>query len=100
MGVISPVKTVGRTLCSGQFRRRGTGGDGDLVGVLGQRLHGECHGGRRQLHNGIDLFGVVPLARDVGCDIGLVLVVGGHDLDRLAQHGTTEIFDSHQCGLV
>ena len=39
--------------------------------------------------------GVVPLARLAGRDVGLVLVVGGDDLDRLAGDLAAEVVDRH-----
>jgi hypothetical protein len=38
------------------------------------------------------------LARDRGADIGLVLMVGDHDIDRLAEHGAAGILDRHARG--
>ena len=36
----------------------------------------------------IDAFGIEPAAGDCRADVGLVLVVGDGDLDRLAEHRT------------
>jgi len=33
-----------------------------------------------------------------GADIGLVLMVGDHDIDRLAEHGAAGILDRHARG--
>ena len=43
----------------------------------------------------VDLFGVIPLARDIGGNIRLVLMICGDDLDRCIQHLATEILCSH-----
>jgi hypothetical protein len=39
-----------------------------------------------------------PPAGDSGADVALVLVVGGHNLNRLAQHCAAGILDRHGCG--
>ena len=41
---------------------------------------------------------IEPLPRECGADIGLVLMVGEHDLDRLAEHGAAGILDRHARG--
>ena len=38
---------------------------------------------------------VVPVARDGGADIGLILVIGADHLDRLSLHLAAEILDRH-----
>ena len=59
----------------------------------------------RQRHRGIveaerhvDLAGLEPLPGNGSADIGLVLMVGKHDLDRLAEHGAAGILDRHARG--
>ena len=100
VGVISPVETIGRTLRAGQLGRRSPRGHGDLLFLGGQSLNGERHRGCGQLHDAVHLFGVIPLARDVRRDVGLVLVVGGHDLDRRVHNLAAEILDRHQGGFI
>jgi len=46
----------------------------------------------------VDLISIKPLARNRGADIGLVLMVGGHDLDRFAEHRPAGILDRHARG--
>jgi len=99
MGVVGPVETIGRAGLTGQVGGRGTGDDVDLLLVGRDALHRQRHGGRGQFHDGIDLLGVVPLARDVGGDVRLVLVIGADHLDRRALHFAAEILDRHLGGL-
>ena len=47
----------------------------------------------------VDALGLDPLPRDVGADVGLVLVVGEDDFDRPAQHLAAEILDRHARGV-
>ena len=46
----------------------------------------------------VDLADLEPFPRDGRADIGLVLMVGIDDLDRLAEHGAAEILHRHACG--
>ena len=100
MGVVGPVEAVGRALGAGELGRRGAGDDVDLLLFLGQALHGEGDRGGGELHDRVDLLGVVPLAGDVRGDVGLVLVVGGDDLDRRAEHRAAVVLGGHLRGLV
>jgi hypothetical protein len=99
MRVVGPVEAIGRAGFAGEIRGRRTGDDVDLLLFLGDGLDRERHRRGRQLHDRVHLLGVVPLAGDVGGDIGLVLVVGIDDLDRHTQHLAAEILDRHLCGL-
>ena len=44
------------------------------------------------------LADIEPLPGDCRADVGLVLVIGEHDLDRLAEHRTAGILDRHARG--
>ena len=99
MGVVGPVEAVGRARLAGQVRGGRAGDDVDLLLLGRDALHGQRHRRGGQFHDRVDLLGVVPLARDVGGDVGLVLVVGVDDLDRRALHLAAEILDRHLGGL-
>jgi hypothetical protein len=79
-GVVQPVDGVGRTGLAGEVGRARAGGEEGLVLVLRDLAHRERDRRGRNVRDGIDALGVVPLARDVGADVGLVLVVGRDDL--------------------
>ena len=64
----------------------------------GELLDRERHRGIVEADGHVDLVGIEPLARDRGADIGLVLMVGEHDLDRLAKHRAAGILDRHARG--
>jgi hypothetical protein len=46
----------------------------------------------------VDFLDVEPFAGDAGGDVGLVLVIGDHDFDRLAEHLAAEILHRHAHG--
>jgi hypothetical protein len=52
---------------------------------LGDLRDGERHRGGGDVEHRVDAVAVVPLPGDGGADIGLVLVVGGDDLDLHAR---------------
>ena len=60
---------------------------------------GDCKrdGGMVEPDRHIDLADIKPFARDGRTNIGLVLMIAGYDLDRLAEHGAAEILDRHLC---
>jgi len=66
---------------------------------LRQLLHGQRHRRGRQLGDHVDAVRVIPAACDGGGEIRLVLVIGGHQLDLLAQHLAAKIFDRNLGGL-
>ena len=46
----------------------------------------------------VDLADLEPFPRDGGADIGLVLMIGVHDLDGLAEHAAPGILHRHARG--
>ena len=46
----------------------------------------------------VDVFGIEPAAGNRRADVGLVLMIGNGDLDRLAKYGAAGILDRHACG--
>lgn len=60
--------------------------DIDFLLFLGKLLHRERYRRGRELGDHVDALGVEPAARDGGGEIRLVLVVGGNQLDFLAEH--------------
>ena len=79
--VKGPVEAIGRAGRAGDRRRRRADDDVDLLLLGGDLLHRKRDRGRREVGDHVDAFGVVPAARDVAGEIGLVLVIGGHQLD-------------------
>jgi len=70
----------------------------DAVLLARDRLDGQRNCGVADVGDRVDTLLVYPLARDVGADIGLVLVVGKDDLDRFAEHLAAIILDGHARG--
>ena len=70
----------------------------DLVLVARDLVDRERHRGGRHVDDDVDAVLVIPLARDGGADVGLVLVVGRDDLDLQALVGRLEILDRHARG--
>ena len=55
----------------------------------------ERDAGVRHVDDDVDLLDVDPLPRDVGADVGLVLVIGGDHVDLPALGGKAGILDRH-----
>jgi len=70
-------------------------GDKELLVVVGDLLNRQAHRRDRNVDDQIDLVDVVPLRRDARGNIGLDLMIGGNDGNRLAQNFAAEIFDRH-----
>ena len=98
VSVIGPVEAVGRTGRARDLRGRRTHHDIDLLLLGGDLLHGKRHRRSCEVGDHVDAFGIVPAASDGGGEIGLVLVIGGDQLDLLAQQAAPEILDRHLRG--
>ncbi len=93
--VTTPMEAVGRAGRVRERRCRRAHHDVDLLPVGGDLLHGKRDRRRREVGDHVDAFGVVPAAGDVAGEIWLVLVIGGHQLDLLAEHAAAEILNRH-----
>src|SRR5690242_14600918 len=69
--------------------------DRDPVLLLRDLLDGESRARGGDVHQRVEMLRVEPLARLRRGDVGLVLMVGRDDLDRLAEHLPAEILDRH-----
>ena len=94
-GVVGPMEAVGRTLLASQNGRCSAGDDVYPLLLARQLLHRQRDCGIRQTEHGLDILRVVPFAREAERDIGLVLMIAGHDFDRSSQHLSAEIADRH-----
>ena len=94
VGVVVPVRGIGRAVLAGDVGRRRSVEQHELLLLPGHFLDRERDGGRAAVGDHVDALIVVPVAHDVGGDVRLVLVIGGDDLDRLAEH-RTEILRRH-----
>ena len=94
IAVATPLQPVGRAGFAGDLRRV-DGRDQHLVLFLREPLHRQRHARVVDVEHGIHALGVVPAAGDGRADIRLVLMVCGHQLDRLAQHQAADILDRH-----
>ncbi len=92
-GVVGPVHGVRRARLSGEVRGGGAGDDERLALIAGDLVHGERDAGVRHVEDHVHLVDVVPLAREARADVGLVLMIGRHDLDPEASLGRAEILD-------
>ena len=98
VGVVGPVDRRRRAGLAGQVGGRRPGDEEDLV-LLAADLVDRQRGRRgRHVDDDVDAVLVVPLAGDVRGDVGLVLVVGGDDLDVDALGGGVEVLDGHARG--
>ncbi len=91
VGVVGPVDRVRAALRTGQVGRAGAGIQHHLVLLAAHGVDREPDRGCRHIDDGIDAVLIEPLPRDRGADVGLVLVVGGDDLDVEALAGDAEI---------
>ena len=100
VGVIDPVdRIVGRAGLAGEIRRTGAGQQHRLVVGFGDLQHCKPYGRIHQIGYRIDAVEVEPAPRDSGTDIGLVLMIGGDDLDRYAVNLVAELLGRHLRGL-
>src|SRR5665213_377551 len=81
------------------FRSREVGGrrtryQSGSVALGGEPGHRQPNRTYREVRHRIDVIDVEPMPRNTDRDIGLVLVIRGDDLDRLAQHLVVKIFRS------
>ncbi len=98
VGVVGPVRGVGRAGFAGDVRARRIGHDHDLLEALRHLHAGQRRGRGRHVDDHVDAFTLVPFAGDGGGDIGLVLGVSGQELDRSSQHRPLEVLDRHLAG--
>ena len=92
INVVDAVRSAGLV---GQFSAACTGVHGDPFLVPRQFLHRQGAARVQQAGNHIHLLIVNPLAGLGGGDIGLVLMVGADNLNRLTQHLPAKILDRH-----
>ena len=97
-GVVGPVDRVRRALGAREVGGGRARIDEDLVLLAHHLVHRECHARGRHVHDRVDALGVDPPARDLRADVGLVLVVGGDDLDLEALVLGREVLDRHLRG--
>ena len=70
----------------------------NLLFVLRQLHDRKGHAGGRNVRDNVDAA-VVPVARYIGSNVGLVLSVGGDHLDWFSQYAAAEVLDCHLDGL-
>ena len=93
--VVAPLRRRFRTGLAGEFGGRRTGDQQHLAARARNFLSRQRNGRTCHVGNGIDAFGLEPLAADRGRDVRLVLVIRGNNADRLAEHLAAEIVDRH-----
>jgi hypothetical protein len=88
-------RIVGRAGLAREIGRAGAGEQHRLVVGLGDLQHREADGRIDQIGDGVDAVEIEPAPGDRGADIGLVLVIGGNDLDRHAIDLVAELVRRH-----
>ena len=83
---------------AGERRGADRAGDGDAILLRRDLLDRERDRRIVEADGHVDVIGVEPLARDRRADIGLVLVVGDDDVDRLAEYRSAGILNRHPRG--
>ena len=99
VGIIGEMHGVRAAQLVGQRARTGAGEQRNLVALAHHVVDGDRDAGIGDIDDGVDLAVVEPAAHDLHADVGLHLVVGADDLDRLAEHGGAEFLDRHLGGL-
>ena len=94
-GVVGPVDRVGGARLAGEVGGGGARDQQRLALVAGDLVDGERDAGVRHVDDHVDLVGVEPLPGHLGADVGLVLVVGGDDLDLQSLLVGAEVLDGH-----
>src|SRR5262245_39829850 len=93
IGRVSPLNEIRRAEFSAEIGRPSRGGDEHLVPLTCKCLNGDTDGRHRHIENNIDTVLIVPLARNVGADVGLVLMVAENDLDWFPENVASEFLD-------
>ena len=96
-GVVGPVDRVGRARLARQVRARRARHQEGLALVPRDLVHGQGHRRVRHVGDQVDLVRVVPLPRDIGADVGLVLMIREDDLDLHALRRGAEVLHGHPC---
>jgi hypothetical protein len=95
VGVVGPMNDIRTARVVGDAHRPGRAERDDLVVLLGDFEYRQCRGRRGDVKNGIQPVLLEPLAGDRGCNVGLVLVIGGQHLNGLAKNFSAELLDGH-----
>jgi hypothetical protein len=77
------------------FGARSAGNEENLALLARNLVHRERDAGVGNVEDHVHPVDVVPLACDLRADVGLVLMVGRHDLDLHALLGRAEVLDRH-----
>lgn len=80
---------------AGDIGRARGGGDHHLVFFLDDGCERQSHAARRDIDDEVDVLGVEPAPGNRRGVVGLVLGIGGHDLDRDRFIRGAEILDRH-----
>ena len=98
VAVINPGGFIRRAGLAGKGGAADRARNGDAVFLGGELLDRKRHRRIVEADRHVDLADLEPLAGNRGADIGLVLMIGEHDLDRLAEHRAAGILDRHARG--
>src|SRR5699024_10653697 len=98
VGVIAVVNAILGAGVVGQLGSGRTGVERDHTLVGGQLLHREPDRGIGQIDDDVDMIFVNPTPGGGGGPIGLVLMIGRHDLNGVAVDFAAKILDRHLHG--
>ena len=97
-GIDRPAHRVRRALRRGQFQRLRTRRQQHLVVGARDLVDRQRHRGVRHVGHRIDVLLVEPAPHDGGADIGLLQVIGEHDLDLHAGDRAAHVLGRHLRG--
>ena len=93
--VVAVMDGVGRAVLAGQRCAGRADGEERNFLFLDGRVHREADAGVGAAEQHRQAARVGPFAKFLLADVRLVLMIGGHQLDRLAENGAAEIGDRH-----
>lgn len=99
IGIPRPMNRVGRAFGSRQISRADARRDHDAVILLCEVYSPQCYRRIGEVKYRINVVDFIPMPQDVQADVGLVLVIPEHKLDRTAIDLASELLDRHLRGL-
>ena len=90
-GVVGPLDRIRRAFRSGEIGACRPRAQEHFILLAGDLADRQCDARRRHVDDDVDMVDVVPLPREVGADIRLVLMIAGDDLDLHAVSRGVEI---------
>jgi hypothetical protein len=92
------VNGVGRAFAAGEECRAGAGREHHAIVVADDLVHCQRNRGIGKIRDHVHAFVLDPSPGDGGAEVGLVLMIGGNDLDLAAGGLAAMVLDCELCG--